>query len=254
MHTKAPSSTTAAARKRFVTLGGQAMLAVTRSEMREIDRIAVEETGPSLAQMMENAGRSLTVLVMRLLAKAHSSARVLVVSGTGGNGGGGVCAARHLSSRVGQVDLALTDPDGLSVMTARQLRVFQETAGRQVALDDLGNRESYDIVVDAVLGYGLRGSPKGAAERAVLWIDRSADQIVSLDLPSGIDADTGEAPGAHVSAAVTLTLHMPKPGLASATAGDLCVADLGIPRAVMRRMGIEAPVYGPAFATPLARV
>ena len=238
---------------RFLTPDGGEMAAVSRSEMRELDRIAVEETGPSLAQMMENAGRSLAVLVIQSLTAPLSDTSVLVIAGTGGNGGGGACAARHLAARVGHVDVCLTEPDRLSVMTAQQLRIYRQTGSGEIALAQLGEESTYDLVVDAVLGYGLVGAPRGAAERAVRWMGDSASRVVALDLPSGLDADTGDTPGAHVSAEATLTLHMPKPGLQSPASGDLFVADLGIPAEVTRRLGIEPPVYGSAFTTPLMR-
>jgi NAD(P)H-hydrate epimerase len=93
----------------FSTHDGVSVPAVTAAEMRELDRIAIEETGPSLLQMMEHAGRSLAEVVLRMLESKSSSASVLVLAGTGGNGGGGICAARHLSERVADVSVCLTD-------------------------------------------------------------------------------------------------------------------------------------------------
>ena len=82
---------------------------------------------------------------------------------------------------------------------------------------------------------------------------RVARERALAALPSGIHPDSGEAPGVHVDAHATLTLHLPKPGLRSPAAGLLFVADLGIPAGVSRRMGIPAPIYGPTFVTPLER-
>ncbi|MFC1574845.1 NAD(P)H-hydrate epimerase [Gemmatimonadota bacterium] len=172
--------------------------------MLEIDAIAVEESRPSLLQMMETAGRSLAELVLRNLARMPSQARILVLAGKGGNGGGGVCAARHLASRVYEIDLCLADPHGLSPAAKSQLHLYRPPA-------------------------------------------------LSLDLPSGVDADSGEAPGAYVTAEATLTLHMPKPGLANPVAGTLWLADLGIPAGVTCRLGIELPGYGPGFLIRLER-
>ena len=238
---------------RFIGSDGEEMASVTRGQMLEIDRIAVEESKPSLLQMMENAGRSLAGLVVRQLGEEASAAKVLVIAGKGGNGGGGICAARHLSSRVGQVDLCLVDPDGLSGAPKSQLQIYRATDGREVSLAGLPVPGGYDVVVDAVIGYGLRGAPQGEAERAIRWIGASGARIVSLDLPSGVDADTGDTPGAFVSAAATLILHLPKPGLASPAAGSLWVADLGIPAEVTRRVGIEARGYGLDFVVPVER-
>ena len=238
---------------RFVGSDEQEMVPVSRDQMLEIDRIAVEETGPSLLQMMENAGRSLAGLVVRHLHGDPPAARVLVVAGKGGNGGGGICAARHLSPRVGQVDLCLVDPDGLSPAAGSQLAIFRYTHRGETTLAALEPAPSYDLVVDAVIGYSLRGAPKGAAKEAIRRIGTMGARVLSLDLPSGVDADTGQAPGVFVTAHGTLTLHLPKPGLRSPAAGKLWVADLGIPAGVTRRVGIEPPGYGPGFVTSLER-
>jgi len=238
---------------RFVGSDGREMTPVSRHQMLEIDGIAVEESSPSLLQMMENAGRSLAGLVVRSLGTDASTATVLVVAGKGGNGGGGICAARHLATRVGQVDLCLLDADGLSQAARNQLQIYQSTEGREVPLAALPTPAGYAIVVDAVIGYSLRGAPQGKAERAIRWIGASGGRVISLDLPSGVDADSGDTPGAFVSAEATLTLHLPKPGLASRAAGALWVADLGIPVGVTRRAGIESRGYGPDFVDRLER-
>lgn len=242
----------------FVTPDGCEMAATTRDQMREIDRIAVEETGPSLAQMMENAGRSLATLALTRLevdtrAKNPPRTRVIVVAGTGGNGGGGICAARHLAARLAYVELCLTRPAELSAMAAQQLEIFRQTSGQLVGLDALEAQMPYALVIDAVLGYGLTGSPRGEAERAIQWITDSGVDVLALDIPSGVDATSGDTPGVHVVASATLTLHMPKPGLMNPVAGHLFVADLGIPSAVTRRVGLAAPHYGTGSITPLAR-
>jgi len=235
----------------FVTLIGDEVAALTQAEMREIDRIAVEETGPGLLQMMENAGRSMAILVVKETPRPLSETRVLVVAGGGGNGGGGVCAARRLLGRVGCVELCLTSPHRLTPATADQLRTYRWAGGAVVALSSLSDSAPYDVIVDAVLGYGLRGAPTGDAATAIEWIGRSPATVISLDLPSGVDPDTGETPGVHVDADTTLTLHMPKAGLANPAAGWICLADLGIPVEATRRVGLEPPVYGPAFITRL---
>jgi len=226
----------------FCSFGGRAIPVVTRDQMREIDRIAVEETGPTLLQMMENAGRSLAQLVLTPLGGKANEARVLVMAGPGGNGGGGICAARHLAPRTEKVDLCLVEPDRLSTAAAHQLRVFRATGQRVLTLEEIsapGGGERYDAVVDAVLGYSLRGSPRGKVQEAILWMQDAGVPPVSLDLPSGVDADTGDTPGVFVTAGATLTLHLPKPGLENPATGALWLADLGIPASVSRRVGVK---------------
>ncbi len=115
----------------------RSMAWVTVDQMRAIDRVATEKTGPSLLQMMENAGRSLAVLVLRTVGHAIDRASVLVVAGRGGNGGGGIAAARHLSTRVERVDLWLPDPDDLAPVTREQLLTYTATPGRLTDVERL---------------------------------------------------------------------------------------------------------------------
>ncbi|MFC1662421.1 NAD(P)H-hydrate epimerase [Gemmatimonadota bacterium] len=238
---------------RFVRSDGREVMPVSRAQMLEIDRIAVGESGPSLLQMMENAGRSLAGLIVRDLGERSHEARVLVMAGNGGNGGGGICAARHLAARVGGVDLCLVEPARLSRAARDQLAIFRLTEAGEVLLDALEESLPYDIVVDAVIGYSLSGAPRGEAERAIRRMTDSRAPVFSLDLPSGVDADTGQTPGRHITATATLTLHLPKPGLWNPAAGALWMADLGIPPRVTRRVGIEPPDYGLDFVSPLER-
>src|SRR5215813_3306532 len=103
---------------RFVTPNAVEVPAVDAAQMREVDRIAIEETGPNLFQMMENAGRNLARLAMDLLGDRWQQAKVLVLAGSGGNGGGGICAARHLANRNVSVTLCLADPSKMQGVPA----------------------------------------------------------------------------------------------------------------------------------------
>ena len=100
--------------ERFVTDTGISVPAITTDQMREVDRIAVEETGPNLFQMMENAGRNLALQSIEAFGDGWRDAGIVVLAGTGGNGGGGICAARHLANRGGRVTLVLSNPAPLS--------------------------------------------------------------------------------------------------------------------------------------------
>jgi len=95
--------------------------------------------------------------------------------------------------------------------------------------------------VDAVLGYSLSGAPHGAASGLIGWMSQSDAPVLALDVPSGVDASSGDSAGAHVGAATTMTLALPKTGLDVGAVGDLWVADIGIPRSVLERAGIPQP-------------
>src|SRR3972149_10140085 len=99
--------------------------------MREIDRIAMEETGPNLFQMMENAGRTLASQTIALLGAGWRGAQVVVLAGSGGNGGGGICGARHLANRNVSVALVLCEPSRVGEVRTLQRKVFRSTRARE---------------------------------------------------------------------------------------------------------------------------
>ena len=219
---------------------GLVVPAVTTEQMREVDRVAIEGVGPNLYQMMENAGRNLASLCVEMLGEGWATSPVVVLAGTGGNGGGGICAARHLANHGGRVTLVVSDVARLSGVPAEQLALFRASGGRLAEIGDPGTLES-SLTVDAVLGYSLAGAPQGAAADLIGWMSRGDAPVVALDVPSGVDATTGDAPGAHVRAATTMTLALPKTGLAVDAVGELWVADIGIPGGVLERAGVRPP-------------
>jgi len=225
---------------------------VTAAEMAEVDRLACDEFGIDILQMMEQAGSHLAELVRAELGGDLNAKRLVVAVGPGNNGGGGLAAARHLANRGASIRIVLARPvNRLTEAGRHQLAtLLQMSVDCCVAIYDVPDDEldrefaSANAIVDAVLGY--RGS--GPPHDEVLWlvdrIARASVPVISLDLPSGLDADTGEAPGAAVSATATLTLALPKPGLFSAAgrdrAGRVHLADIGLPAALYRRLGLDA--------------
>jgi len=211
---------------------------VSSAQMREIDRIATEETGPTLLQMMENAGRSLASLAMNVLGENAKDAKTVVVAGTGGNGGGGICAARHLANRRMDIVLAITEPGRLSDAAALQRRMFTHTPGREIAGQGLESRHP-DLILDAIIGYSLKGAPDGTALQMIQWANANPAPVLSLDVPSGVDADDGQTPGEFIRATWTMTLALPKTGLSSGNSGELWLADIGLPTGVFARVGLD---------------
>lgn len=229
----------------YRTPDGTPVPGVTGEEMRAIDRVAVEDVGLDLVRMMEHAGRGLAEAVLEL-----DGGPVTVLSGSGGNGGGGLACARHLANREVPVRVHLTrDPAALEGVTAEQLRVL---AAMDVPIVSSGPVEIEGIAVDAVVGYGIEGAPRGRVKDLIEGIGDSRSPTVSLDLPSGVDATTGERPGVAVSPDLTVTLALPKTGLA-AVDGDLRLVDLSIPAVVYERVGLEhEPPFGTEFAVRLS--
>jgi len=228
----------------FQTAQGVPVPAVTAAQMREVDRIATEEFGLGILQMMENAGRNLAGNVMEMLGSARGE--VTVLAGAGGNGGGGLCCARHLHSRGLGVRVVLDrDPAALTGAAREQLDVLQAADLRLEDPSRAGElmRQS-DIVVDALIGYSLRGAPRGRAAELIVLCNQHAARVLSLDLPSGLDATTGEAPGPVVRPERVLTLALPKTGLEGLRA-EVYLADIGIPPALYRRLGLAVePLFG----------
>lgn len=234
----------------YRTSDGTVLPALTTEEMRELDQIAEEETGPGLLQMMENAGRNLAEVVASELADDPEAGPIVVLAGTGGNGGGGTCAARHLANRGLDVTLCVSRPEAMHDATAWQRTIYGSTSGAVVEVGHLASLQA-SVIVDAVIGYNLQEAPHGAAGDMIQWADYQRSQngarVVSLDLPSGVDATTGDAPGAHISADVTVTLGLPKAGLHPGTgtdgtvAGSVKLGDLGLPTGLYARFGSPSP-------------
>jgi NAD(P)H-hydrate epimerase len=244
----------------FYTPDGTAVPTITAEQMREVDRVAVEEFGLGILQMMENAGRNLALHAMDMLAD-HGDAvsRVAVLAGSGGNGGGGLCCARHLHNRGLEVGVVLSKaPDELAGAARAQLDILYaagvrplEAAQARVAVSRA------QLVVDALIGYSLRSAPRG---RAAEWIElcnactgQATCRVLSLDVPSGLNATSGETPGVAVRPDRTLTLALPKTGLRDVP-GDLYLADIGIPPEVYGRIGLSVPpLFGRYYWLCLSR-
>lgn len=224
---------------RFFTQGGIQVPAVTAEQMRELDRIATEETGPNLFQMMENAGRNLALLAMAVLGDKWISARIVVLAGGGGgNGGGGICAARHLANRGIDVRLCVVEPDDLKEVPAFQRKIFRSTSGREVGAAAL-SAEPVDLILDGLIGYGLRSAPRSPVAELIRWANGTGAPILALDVPSGLDATTGGTPGDCIQPHSTMTLALPKTGLLPQRTGQLFLADIGIPVQTYRRLGLS---------------
>ena len=236
----------------FVTDAGVTVPAITTDQMREVDRVAIDEVGPNLFQMMENAGRNLALSAIDLLGDEWTDAPIVVLAGTRGNGGGGICAARHLANRGAEVTVVITDELRLLAVPRVQLDVFNGTNGSVVSFDDVAALQP-GLILDAVIGYSLGGAPRGAALDMIGWAAAQPAPVLSLDVPSGIDSTTGAAQGAAVSATRTMTLALPKTGLASAAVGELWLADIGIPIEVYRRVGVDISpaVFGDRYRVRL---
>lgn len=206
---------------------------ITVEQMREVDRVMVDELGIRLVQMMENAGRNLADLALA----RYQPVSCTVLAGPGGNGGGGLVAARHLHNRGVDVQVALSTHE-LTEVPGEQLAIL-----RRMGVGVADDPPSASLVIDALVGYSLRGDPRGRTADLVRWAN-TAGPILSLDVPSGLDGTTGRVGDPCATADATLTLALPKTGLRRAprVVGDLYVADISVPPAVYARLGVDAAV------------
>lgn len=209
---------------------------ISAAQMREVDRVMIEDYSISLEQMMEHAGRHLAHLArVRFLAGDPRGKRVLVLAGTGGNGGGALVAARRLAGWGADIEILLSADDDRYAAVPRHQLAIARRLGLAVHTPDSRVTSSSDVILDGVIGYSLRGSPSGGAATLIELANRSTAPVVSLDVPSGLDPTAGVAHPPCVEASATLTLAMPKIGLRASTArrfvGELYLADIGVPPA-----------------------
>ena len=212
---------------------------VTSAEMRRLDEVAIGTFGIPAIALMENAGAAVSRLALRRLASP--TRRVLILCGPGNNGGDGLVAARHLSQAGAAVSILLTRGEltgeaGVNLAICQKLgidtRVWPE--GRE-RLEALG---AGDLVIDAIFGTGLTRPPQGASRELIEAANAAharGIQVLAVDLPSGVDGDSGQVPGVAVRADETIALALIKQGIATGAgaefAGHVEVADISIPNA-----------------------
>jgi NAD(P)H-hydrate epimerase len=220
--------------------------------MIEVDRAMMEDYHIDLVRMMENAGRNLAHLAREgFLDGDPLGRRIIVLAGTGGNGGGALVAARRLHNYGAIVNVFTTKPDeAFAPVPGQQLDLLRQMQVPIDSADAVGSMEPADVVVDGVIGYSLSGAPRGGAGVLIRWANAQPSPILSLDSPSGIDMTTGTVFDPAIRATATMTLALPKVGLRTpavqAHVGELYLADISVPPELYARfLGIEV---GPIFA------
>jgi NAD(P)H-hydrate epimerase len=217
------------------------MRALSRDEVRAVDRRALEVYGIPTLLLMENAGAGLARAVQAHLgSRGLERARVLVVCGKGGNGGDGLVLARHLALGGHEPRVALAfDPAkadhasdaGTNLTIVERLGVPIERAADGEALRALLARTKADLIADALLGTGVADEVREPHRGIIEAMNGSGIPIAAVDLPSGLDADTGKPLGVAVRAAFTVTFAAPKLGFAHARewTGPVVVVSIGCP-------------------------
>lgn len=220
------------------------MKLVTAKEMQRIDRATIQEVGIPGCVLMENAGRAVAAAI-REQVPTHSHP-VWIFSGKGNNGGDGFVIARYLREWGYPVQvMLLADAEKSTGDAALHLRVIQNLGLPIETIEDTDRLASLawktpGLVVDCVFGTGLRGAVRGFAAEVIEAINNSGKPVLAVDIPSGLNADTGIAEGACVRAEHTVTIGLPKRGLLFAPeVGELTVVDIGFPESMVELQGIQ---------------
>jgi hydroxyethylthiazole kinase-like uncharacterized protein yjeF len=207
---------------------------LTGEAARSLDRKVSGKFGISTLVLMENAGSS---VAGEALSSLKTKKRLAIFCGKGNNGGDGLVAARHLSAQGIKPDIFLAcgitqveneAKTNLNILLKLKARVIPLSRGAVKKLD----LSKYDLIIDALLGIGLSGQVKGIYADLIRLINSSGTRVISVDIPSGLDADTGKILGSCVRADRTVTFVAKKRGMAAADGpaycGKIIVADLGI--------------------------
>ncbi len=217
------------------------MKLVTAEEMREIDRRTIEEFGVPGLNLMEKAGGSVAQAATEMLGKS-SGKKVAIFAGKGNNGGDGFVAARHLKQKEVKVSLYLL---GRKEEVKGDARVNLEKLS-QLPTEIINERDveeakekvaQSDLIIDAILGTGTKGRVDGLLAEAIKLLNAAAKPIVSVDIPSGLDADGRGPLGVCIKATRTVTMGLPKRGLVlypgAEYVGELTITDIGIPEELL---------------------
>lgn len=221
---------------------------VTGAQMAAVDTAIVQVCGLELMQVMETAGRAVAVVARQLQPRGP----IAVLCGSGGNGGDGFVCARYLAGWGFAVDCWLSKPamemSGLAAHQMNVCRNLEIPVHNPDAAIDFG---SDALIVDGLFGFGLAAAPVNRAANLIEASNRSGIPVISIDLPSGVDATSGAAYRPAISASLTVTLGLPKVGLLTGDgpihAGQVVVADIGIPAAASAAAGIpRTPIFDSA--------
>ncbi len=219
---------------------------LTTAQMVEVDRAMMEDYRIELMQMMENAGRNLAHLARaRFLDGVPRGKSVLVLAGSGGNGGGALVCARRLHNWGAKVHVATTKSiEAFQGIPAHQLDILQRMGVTLTPAAVPSPAEPPALIIDGIIGYSLRGAPRGIAAEMIRRANDLPAPVLALDVPSGIATDGAvQSPAIRAAATLTLTLALPKIAFRRAAVlaltGALFLADISVPPELYTALGIS---------------
>ena len=220
------------------------MIRVTRAKMREIDRMAIEQYHVPGIVLMENAARAVAQTVLRMVEADVVSPDAVIVCGGGNNGGDGLAVARHLHN----ADIDLTVALCVDADKFRGDALINFNIASAMKLPMVNARREFPpmargVIIDGIFGTGLDRPPGEPFAQIIEQMNATGHPIVAIDVPSGLDCDTGQPLGACIRAARTVTFVAEKIGFDNPAAkeflGEVTVGDIGCPRELIA--GLEDP-------------
>ncbi|TKJ41673.1 bifunctional ADP-dependent NAD(P)H-hydrate dehydratase/NAD(P)H-hydrate epimerase [candidate division LCP-89 bacterium B3_LCP] len=219
----------------------------TANEMQALDAAAIEKAGIPALILMENASLGLLDVIKQIMNGDFRDQSYIIACGKGNNGGDGYALGRHLLNRGAKVTLLSTCPVSKLQGDARtNAEIYKNIGGIVTELKEansLRSLPSADLIVDALLGTGITGPPRGLTAKVIDWINGRSEPVLAVDIPSGVEGDTGVAKGSAVIANWTVTMGLLKRGLVLSPgkdlAGEITVAIISLPPRI--RAGTHIP-------------
>lgn len=213
-----------------------------RQSVRAVDAAAVNEFNIPSIVLMENAARGLADQALLMLEDAQASpAKVLIICGSGNNGGDGYALGRHIHNAGVKVTLVQLGQVRENTDAATNRNICLNMKLSEITFEDIDSHTSNDLIVDAIFGTGLDRPVAGLASDVINWINQQKAPVLAVDLPSGLDCDTGKPLGLAVKADCTVTFVARKPGMIAKEAedylGKVVVASIGAPIELIKRFG-----------------
>jgi len=216
------------------------MQAITAAQMAELDRIMIEDYGIDVPIMMEHAAMALATVAAKMCKGS-----ILILCGHGNNGGDGFAAARHLQNWGYTVTVAVAAAKNKLKPDPLKHANILEKMNIPIEYDCSSCDMDADVIMDALLGYNLRGNPEANYKALIEAANNSGKDILAVDVPSGLDATTGQAATPCIKAAATVALSMAKTGIikeaAKSYVGKLFVSYMSVPDAVYEKVGVANP-------------
>ena len=225
-----------------------------RRSVREVDRLAVEEYAMPGVVLMEHAARGVAGVALDMVANVVATGRlprIAIICGPGNNGGDGYATARLLHNENCDVMVHPIGAPRPGTDAAINRAICARMKLPMEPLTTAVDLRAADLIIDAVLGTGLDKPVEGDPAEAITWINAAHRPVLAVDLPSGMDCDTGEPLGACVKAARTVTFVGIKKGFESPAAqmllGEITVANIGVPIELVQRLAIatRSPAQNP---------